>query len=88
MGEITGNGTLLKGGDDLHLFSKAFRLYNRIFSPAHPSVMPHKKILEAIRSGDPQKCEEACRAHVQRAKEYLIRNALGIGPDPYGADDD
>ena len=75
--------SILKGIiEDLHVFRRTFFMFHAV-SLRSLTMWPHKKLIEAFKFGDPDKCEAACRFHVQNAKKVLLEQAMDIHLDPY-----
>lgn len=80
---LSGNDTLISLlCDDLYAL---IRLYRVRFSsmPGRPqrALAEHRAILAALKSGNPERAEDAMRAHIRASRENLVR-ALGQEAEP------
>ncbi|MCD6408156.1 GntR family transcriptional regulator, partial [bacterium] len=73
---ISGNVSLLKILENLHLISKSFRIYQtknqvpkRDFNP-----YTHSQILDAIKNKDKERAKKIMYSHIAWAKNYILKN--------------
>jgi DNA-binding GntR family transcriptional regulator len=74
--EESGNKMLYKLMDNLHLLTKIFRIsfkFPHYFERYIENPFSHKKIIEAIKSRNPDKAEKTIRKHIKFGRETLIK---------------
>ncbi|NIA07863.1 MAG: FCD domain-containing protein [Actinobacteria bacterium] len=78
--QLSGNPWLASIMENFHILRRVFRLNHMDHPFSRPSSSPysHEKLVEALERGNGDECERLFRAHVQWAKQGLIKESLGV----------
>ena len=86
------NGLIQMCGNQLmHKINESMQIMNRSFSvgllrPPEETLVEHRSIIDALRSRNPERAQDATRAHTETTKHHLLNinqqiRALGINSD-------
>jgi len=78
--ELAGNELLRRMMDRFNIIRRAFWMTHslRLDERDTTTPYPHEAILERLEARDPDGCERLMKAHIERARNFLIEKALDV----------